>query len=71
MTSRNEREGLDAQGISRVASEMVNVGTEKTGLSMLELAAVFRTAAEACDQAHKLNELAALSGRLRRWKPEA
>ena len=55
--------------MSKEASNVIQVMGNSTGYSLMELAALFRTAAGMCDEMHGLNERIHFTRRLRGPKP--
>lgn len=51
------------------AAAILKYSQEATGLSSIELAAVFRIAAQACDEMHLMNEKAKVAAKFGSWKP--
>ena len=64
----NDKHEIIASELTNCATMAVKYVQENTELSLLQLAAVFRIAATACDEGHQIYERAQMSSKIRGWK---
>lgn len=66
MTNDN---GLNPASLAQHAANFLKVLQETNDLSLMEMAAVLRSAAAICDENHSLYERAQMQIKLRNWQP--
>lgn len=66
MENKNE---VSPSRLARTAADYVEMAQEKTGLSLIELSAVFRMAAAACDEVGAMHERAKMTAKISGWMP--
>lgn len=69
MNPENKEQLAHILALSAQAGVVIKHASEETGLSLIELAMVFRLAAETCDQYHYLNERVKMTEKLRGYRP--
>jgi len=66
MENKNE---VTPSALATQASVFVSVAQSQTGMSLLELAAMFRIAATVCDEANSMHERAKMTAKISGWTP--
>ena len=59
---------IDVDVLSHHVTSLLKFSQEIGGLSMMELAAVFRIAAATCDEFHAITEKAQMAIKIRNWR---
>ncbi len=65
----SEKLGSPPCALSEHVTSLLKFSQEIGGLSMMELAAVFRIAAATCDEVHAITEKAQMAIKIRGWVP--